>query len=65
MMRNGGNYLNRGSGAAARFGQKKSHAENFWPTLIRLFKYMRRDLWGVIFFDGHCGDLSHSICSGP
>ncbi len=49
MMRNGGNYLNRGSGAAARFGQKKSHAENFWPTLIRLFKYMRRDLWGVIF----------------
>lgn len=47
MMRNGGNYLNRG-GNAARWGKKASRAQNFWPTIIRLFKYMRRDLWGVI-----------------
>lgn len=45
-----GNYLNRGGGrAAARFGKKAQHADNFWPTIIRLFKYMRRDKWGVIF----------------
>ncbi|MQW23237.1 ABC transporter ATP-binding protein [Lactococcus sp. dk322] len=50
MMRNGGNYLNRsGNGAASRWGKKAKRAENFWPTLIRLFKYMRRDFWGVIF----------------
>lgn len=47
MMR--GNYLNRGKGnGPARFA-KAARAENFWPTIIRLFKYMRRDLWGVIF----------------
>ena len=46
MMR--GNYLNRGGKGADRF-QKGRRAENFFPTIIRLFKYMRRDLWGLIF----------------
>lgn len=46
MMR--GNYLNRGPGGASRFAKAK-RAQSFWPTIIRLFKYMRRDLWGVIF----------------
>ena len=42
------NYLNRGGKGADRF-QKGRRAENFFPTIIRLFKYMRRDLWGLIF----------------
>ncbi|MCL2113141.1 MAG: ABC transporter ATP-binding protein/permease [Streptococcaceae bacterium] len=46
MMR--GNYMNRGGGGAERF-KKVRRAENFWPTIVRLFKYMRRDMWGVIF----------------
>ena len=48
MMR--GNYLQRGRGGgpASRFVKAK-RAQNFWPTIIRLFKYMRRDRWGVIF----------------
>ena len=47
MMR--GNYLNRGGGNAARFGAKTKRAQNFWPTIVRLFKYMRSDRWAVIF----------------
>lgn len=46
MMR--GNYLNRGGKGAGRF-QKARRAQNFFPTIVRLFKYMRRDRWGVIF----------------
>ena len=46
MMR--GNYLNRGGKGADRF-QKGRRAQNFFPTIIRLFKYMRRDLWGLLF----------------
>ena len=46
MMR--GNYLNRGGKGAGRF-QKGRRAQNFFPTIIRLFKYMRRDLWGLLF----------------
>ncbi|MFC4653288.1 ABC transporter ATP-binding protein [Lactococcus nasutitermitis] len=49
MMRGGGNYLNRGGGAASRWGKKAQRAQNFWPTIIRLFKYMRRDRWGLLF----------------
>ncbi|MDR0200035.1 MAG: ABC transporter ATP-binding protein/permease [Streptococcaceae bacterium] len=48
MMR-GGNYLNRGGGAAARLGRKYDKANNFWGTTIRLFRYLRNDRWGVIF----------------
>lgn len=46
MMR--GNYLNRGGKGADQF-QKGRRAQNFFPTIIRLFKYMRRDLWGLLF----------------
>lgn len=48
MMRGGGNYLQRGGGAASRWGNKSKRATNFWATIIRLFKYMRRDRWGVL-----------------
>ncbi|HEY0221653.1 MAG TPA: ABC transporter ATP-binding protein [Lactovum miscens] len=47
MMR--GNYLNRGGGAAARFGNGGQKPVKFWPTITRLFSYMNRDKWGVIF----------------
>lgn len=45
-----GNYIQRGTGGngAGRWAKAKQ-AQNFWPTIIRLFKYMRRDLAGVIF----------------
>lgn len=46
MMR--GSQLNRGGKGAGRFS-KAARPQNFWPTLIRLFKYMRRDFWGVLF----------------
>ncbi|WP_372756983.1 ABC transporter ATP-binding protein [Lactococcus lactis] len=46
MMR--GNYLNRGGKGADQF-QKGRRAQNFFPMIIRLFKYMRRDLWGLLF----------------
>lgn len=46
MMR--GSQLNRGGKGAGRFS-KVARPQNFWPTLIRLFKYMRRDFWGVLF----------------
>lgn len=46
MMR--GSQLNRGGKGAGRFS-KAARPQNFWPTLIRLFKYMRRDFW-VSFF---------------
>lgn len=62
MMR--GNYLNRGGKGADRF-QKGRRAENFFPTIIRLFKYMRRDLWGLIFSMVIAGLVSHLISSSP
>lgn len=37
MMRNGGNYLNRGSGAAARFGQKKESCRKFLANFDSTF----------------------------
>lgn len=46
MMR--GSQLNRGGKGAGRFS-KAARPQNFWPTLIRLFKYMRRDFCGVLF----------------
>lgn len=60
MMR--GNYLNRGGKGADRF-QKGRRAQNFFPTIIRLFKYMRRDLW-TSFFNFNCFAVSHFVGSG-
>jgi ATP-binding cassette subfamily B protein len=47
MMR--GNYLKRGGGAATRFGNRGPKPVKFWATIFRLFSYMERDKWGVIF----------------
>ncbi|GAB2024435.1 ABC transporter ATP-binding protein [Lactovum odontotermitis] len=47
MMR--GNYLKRGGGAASRFSNRGVRPVNFWRTMFRLFGYMERDKWGVIF----------------
>jgi ATP-binding cassette subfamily B protein len=32
-----------------RMGQKAEKAASFWPTVLRLFKYLRRDIAGVVF----------------
>lgn len=39
----------RGGGGGRRFGRKVDKPVAFWPTVIRLFKYLRRDRIGVIF----------------
>lgn len=48
MMRGGGNYMKNDT-AAAKYGSKKQRPVNFWATIFRLFRYMGRERWGVIF----------------
>ncbi|MDR3190941.1 MAG: ABC transporter ATP-binding protein/permease [Lactobacillaceae bacterium] len=42
------NYAQGGRGGGPRFARPTEKAHDFWPTVIRLFKYMRRDKWGVV-----------------